>query len=94
MSRAQWERDAKAYWDSLTLEQEAWVLRKMRLRRMGVRTEQRIGRRMRSTSSCRSRFAGQTRSRTYGQSCTRAGGGRAPTDVLETSCTNSSAPAG
>jgi hypothetical protein len=32
MSRAQRERDAKAYWDSRTLEQEAWVLCKMRLR--------------------------------------------------------------
>ena len=35
MSRAQRERDAKAYWDSLTLEQEAWVLRKMGFQRMG-----------------------------------------------------------
>ena len=25
-SRAKREREAKAYWDSLTLEQEAWVL--------------------------------------------------------------------
>jgi hypothetical protein len=28
-SRAQREREAKAYWDSLTPQQEAWVLRKM-----------------------------------------------------------------
>jgi hypothetical protein len=28
-SRAQRERDAKAYWDSLSPEQEAWALRKM-----------------------------------------------------------------
>ena len=45
MSRAQRERNAKAYWGSLTLEQEAWVLRKMGLHRMGLQTEQRIGRR-------------------------------------------------
>ena len=29
MSRAQREREAKAYWDSLTPEQEVWALRKM-----------------------------------------------------------------
>jgi hypothetical protein len=34
-SRAQRERDAKAYWNSLTPEQEAWVLRKMRFARKG-----------------------------------------------------------
>jgi len=34
-SRAQREREAKAYWDSLTLEQEGWVLRKMGFPRMG-----------------------------------------------------------
>jgi hypothetical protein len=28
-SRAQREREAKAYWDRLTLEQQAWALRKM-----------------------------------------------------------------
>jgi hypothetical protein len=28
-SRAQREREAKAYWDSLTPLQEAWVLKKM-----------------------------------------------------------------
>ena len=28
-SRAQREREAKAYWDSLTPEQEVWALRKM-----------------------------------------------------------------
>jgi hypothetical protein len=33
--RAQRERDAEAYWDSLTPEQEAWVLRKMRFHAFG-----------------------------------------------------------
>ena len=37
-SRAQREREAKAYWDSLTPEQEAWVLRKMRFPRFGAAT--------------------------------------------------------
>ena len=35
-TRAQRERDAKAYWDSLTREQEAWVLKKMRFAQLGV----------------------------------------------------------
>jgi len=35
-SRAQRDQDAKAYWDSLTLEQEAWALRKMGFHRMGA----------------------------------------------------------
>ena len=34
-SRAQREREAKAYWDSLTPQQEAWVLRKMGFARIG-----------------------------------------------------------
>jgi hypothetical protein len=34
-SRAQREREAKAYWDRLTPEQEAWALRKMRSREFG-----------------------------------------------------------
>jgi hypothetical protein len=34
-SRAQREREAKAYWDSLTEAQEVWVLRKMGFFRMG-----------------------------------------------------------
>ena len=34
-SRAAREREAKAYWDSLTPEQEAWVLRKMGFHRLG-----------------------------------------------------------
>jgi len=34
-SRAQREREAKAYWDSLTPEQEGWVLRKMRFAEFG-----------------------------------------------------------
>jgi hypothetical protein len=34
-NRAQREREAKAYWDSLTPQQEAWVLRKMRFAAFG-----------------------------------------------------------
>jgi hypothetical protein len=34
-SRAAREREAKAYWDSLTLEQEAWALRKMHFSNFG-----------------------------------------------------------
>ena len=34
-SRAQRDREAKAYWDSLTLEKEAWALRKMGFFRTG-----------------------------------------------------------
>ena len=34
-SRAAREREAKAYWDSLSPEQEAWVLRKMGFAKMG-----------------------------------------------------------
>jgi hypothetical protein len=34
-SRAQREREAKAYWDSLTEAQEVWALRKMGFFRMG-----------------------------------------------------------
>ena len=34
-SRAQREREAKAYWDSLTLEQEAWAMRKMGFPKFG-----------------------------------------------------------
>jgi hypothetical protein len=34
-SRAQREREAKAYWDSLTPRQEAWVLKKMRFAEFG-----------------------------------------------------------
>jgi len=36
-SQAQREREAKDYWDGLTLEQEAWVLRKMGFFKMGTR---------------------------------------------------------
>jgi hypothetical protein len=35
MSRAARERAAKAYWDSLNPEQEAWALRKMGFVTMG-----------------------------------------------------------
>lgn len=35
MSRAAREREAKAYWDSLTVEQEIWALQKMRFFEMG-----------------------------------------------------------
>jgi hypothetical protein len=35
-SRAQREREAKAYWDSLTPAQEAWALRKMRFAEFGT----------------------------------------------------------
>ena len=35
MSRAACERDAKAYWDSLTPQQEAWALCKMGFAQMG-----------------------------------------------------------
>jgi hypothetical protein len=35
MSRAAREREAKAYWDSLTPQQEAWALRKMWFPSMG-----------------------------------------------------------
>lgn len=41
MSRAARERDAKAYWDSLTPQQEAWVLRKMRFFEMGSKAGRR-----------------------------------------------------
>ena len=34
-SRAQRERDAAAYWDSLTPEQEVWALRKMGYFKLG-----------------------------------------------------------
>ena len=34
-SRAARERAAKAYWDRLTPEQEAWAMRKIRLAEMG-----------------------------------------------------------
>jgi hypothetical protein len=34
-TRAEREREAKAYWDSLTPEQEAWAMRKMTFRAMG-----------------------------------------------------------
>ena len=34
-SRAQREREAKAYWDSLTEAQEVWALRKMGFFRLG-----------------------------------------------------------
>jgi len=34
-STAAAQRDAKAYWDSLTVEQEVWALKKMRLFQMG-----------------------------------------------------------
>ena len=36
-SRAQRERDAKAYWDSLTEAQEVWALRKMGYFKIGQR---------------------------------------------------------
>ncbi len=36
-SRAQREREAKAYGESLTPQQEAWVLKKMGFARMGER---------------------------------------------------------
>jgi hypothetical protein len=37
-NRAQREREAKAYWDSLTPEQEVWALRKMGYFKIGERT--------------------------------------------------------
>jgi hypothetical protein len=37
-SRAEREREAKAYWDSLTEAQEVWALRKMGFFRMGERS--------------------------------------------------------
>jgi hypothetical protein len=36
-SRAQREREAKAYWDSLTGEQEVWALRKIGFFKIGKR---------------------------------------------------------
>ena len=39
-SRGQREREAKAYWDSLTLEQEGWMLRKMGFFKMGLAQRQ------------------------------------------------------
>ena len=36
-SRAQREREAKAYWDSLTEAQEVWALRKMGYFKIGQR---------------------------------------------------------
>ncbi len=39
VTQAQLERNAKDYSDSLTLEQELWVLRKMGFDRMGARAE-------------------------------------------------------
>ena len=36
-TRAQREREAKAYWDSLTGEQEVWALRKMGFFKIGKR---------------------------------------------------------
>jgi hypothetical protein len=35
-SQAARDREAKAYWDSLTPEQEAWVLRKMNFASFGT----------------------------------------------------------
>jgi hypothetical protein len=35
-SRTQREREAKAYWDSLTPEREAWALRKMGFHKLGT----------------------------------------------------------
>jgi hypothetical protein len=35
ISRAQRERQARAYWDSLTPQQESWVLKKMRFAEFG-----------------------------------------------------------
>jgi len=35
LSRSRREREAKAYWDSLPPEQEAWALRKMGFPRIG-----------------------------------------------------------
>jgi hypothetical protein len=37
-SRAQRERDAEAYWDSLTEAQEVWALRKMGYFKIGQRS--------------------------------------------------------
>jgi len=37
-SRAEREREARRYWDSLTPEQEAWALRKMQFPRFGAAT--------------------------------------------------------
>ena len=37
-SRAQREREAKAYWDSLTEAQEIWALRKMGYFKIGQRS--------------------------------------------------------
>jgi hypothetical protein len=34
-SRASREREAKAYWDGLNPQEEAWVLRKVRIAHMG-----------------------------------------------------------
>jgi hypothetical protein len=38
-SRAKREREAKAYWDSLTPEQEVWALRKMGYFKIGERRQ-------------------------------------------------------
>jgi hypothetical protein len=35
--RAARERQANAYWDRLTLNQEGWILRKMRFAEMGAK---------------------------------------------------------
>jgi hypothetical protein len=40
-SRAEREQEAVAYWDSLTLEQEVWALRKMGFHRFGTVTQNR-----------------------------------------------------
>jgi len=42
-SRASRQREAKAYWDRLTHDQEAWVLRKMGFQKMGRPTAQHEG---------------------------------------------------
>jgi hypothetical protein len=38
-SRAAREREAKAYWDSLTPQQEGWALRKMGFHAFGARRQ-------------------------------------------------------
>lgn len=75
MSLAQRERDAKAYWDSLTEAQEVWALRKMGYFQIGER---------RATPYRRNRCGswpaerqdwlegGRTKDRVVGQLCWRA----------------------
>lgn len=56
-SRTRKGREAKAYWDSLTVEQEAWVLRKMRFAEFGS-ARRRLATRV---AACSAAFLGRGR---------------------------------